>query len=160
MATTAKKVEVWAGDLPDRPGGLAQVMEALSEAGASVECVIARRQPDRPGSGVVFVTPIKGNKSQDAARSAGLAPATNIATLRVQGPDRAGVGAAISRAIADEGINLRGLSCAVLGNTYVAYFGFDGNADADRAAQAIKSAARSVAPAKKKKPAKRAKRRR
>jgi hypothetical protein len=147
MATTVKKVEVWAAEVADRPGGLARVLEALSEAGASAECVIARRQPDRPGSGVVFVTPVRGKKAQDAARSAGLAPAQHIATLRVQGPDRAGVGAALSRAMAEEGINLRGLSCAVLGKTYVAYFGFDSDADADRAAAAIRSAStRSARP--------------
>jgi hypothetical protein len=140
MAMTVKKVEVWAADVPDRPGGLARLLETLADAGASVECCIGRRQPDRPGSGVVYLTPIKGKKAQSAAQSAGLAPAANIATLRVEGPDKAGVGAMLSRAIADAGVNLRGISAAVMGNKYVAYFGFDSDADADRAAKAIKSA--------------------
>jgi hypothetical protein len=140
MAAKVTKVEVWAADVADRPGGLAQVLESLADAGATIECCIGRRHPDRPGSGVVYVTPVKGQKAQTAARSVGMSPAANIATLRVEGADKPGTGAALSRAIADAGVNLRGISAAVLGGKYVAYFGFDNDSDADRAAKAIKSA--------------------
>jgi hypothetical protein len=140
MATPMKvtKVDVWAVEIADQPGGLARVLEALDEAGVTIECCIARRQSDRPGEGVVFVSPVKGKKAQDAARRAGLSAATDVATLRVEGPDRKGAGRALTEAIAAEGINVRGLSAAVLGNRYVAYFGFDTQADADRAAAAMK----------------------
>src|SRR3954471_24592850 len=115
MAIRVTKEEVWAGDLPDRSGGLAAVLEALGGAGASIDCVIARRRPDRPGSGVVFVTPVKGNKVQQAARAAGLGPAADLATVRVEGPDRPGLGGRLTRAVADAGVSMRGLTAAVLG---------------------------------------------
>jgi hypothetical protein len=140
MADKITKVEVWFGEIDDQPGGLAQVLDALASAGATVECCIARRKPDQPGRGVVFVSPIKGKKALEAARSAGLAPATNIGTLRVEGADRKGAGASMTRAIGDANINLRGVSAAVIGKKFVCYFGFDSAADADRAAKAIKSA--------------------
>ncbi len=139
MPLKITKADVWAGDIPDQPGGLARVLDALSGARANIECCIARRQADRPGVGMVFVTPVKGKKAQDAARSAGLSPA-NMGTLRVEGPDKAGTGAKLSRAVADAGINMRGCSAAVVGNKFVCYCGFDSASDADRAAKAMKNA--------------------
>ena len=120
------------------------MLEALSDAGVTIECCVARRQADRPGEGVVFVSPVSGPRAQEAARSAGLSPATDLATLRVEGADTKGAGAALTRAIAGAGINLRGLSAAVIGGRYVAYFGFDNAVDAGRAADAIRSAGPSV----------------
>lgn len=148
MAMRVTKEDVWAGDVPDSPGGLARVLEALGGAGASLDCVIARRRPDRPGTGVVFLTPVKGTRVQQAARGAGLIPATDIATLRVEGTNKPGLGGRLTRAVADAGVNLRGVTAAVLGTKFVAYLGFDSPADADKAAAAIKSvdAARSAAP--------------
>jgi hypothetical protein len=143
MAMKITKVDVWAAELADQPGGLARVLDALSRGGANVECVIARRNADRPGTGVAFISPVKGKKAQDAARNAGAAPATNVATLRVEGSDMKGMGARLTSAVADAGINMRGLSAAVIGNRYVAYFGFDSAADADRAAKAMKGAAKA-----------------
>ena len=82
MSFQISKVEVWAGDIPDKPGGLAQALSGLSESGANLECLIARRESSKPGTGVVFLTPVKGAKSQKAARAAGLSPAQKVATLR------------------------------------------------------------------------------
>jgi hypothetical protein len=144
------KVDVWAGEMADQPGGLARILGALADAGVQLECVIGRRQPDKPGTGVVWVSPIKGKKSQGAARSAGMSPASNIATLRLEGPNKPGAGAMLSRAVADAGVNVRGVSAASIGNKFVAYVGFDSAADADKAAKAIKSAAASAAKPKKK----------
>jgi hypothetical protein len=139
MALKITKVDVWATQLLDQPGDLGRVLEAIAQAGGSVECVIARRQEDKPGSGMVFVSPIKGKKVQAAAQSVGLMRAPNLGTLRVEGPDKAGLGARMCRAIGDAGINLRGVSAAVLGRNSVVYFGFDSDDDAKRAMKAIKS---------------------
>jgi hypothetical protein len=139
MALKVTKVDVWAGEMQDQAGALARLLETLAGARASVECCIARRQPDKPGSGVAFVSPVKGKKAQDAARAAGIVPAANIATLRVEGPDKPGLGAKMTRAVADAGVNMRGLSAAVIGNKFVAYFGFDNPDDAAKAAKALKS---------------------
>jgi hypothetical protein len=142
MALQVKKVNVWAGEMQDRPGGLARLLEGIAGAGTSLECVIARRQADKPGTGVVFVTPIGGKKAEAGARMAGLSPAGNMATLRVEGLDEKGIGAQMARAIADAGINGRGVTAAVIGKRFVAYIGFDSVADADRAAAAIRKMGR------------------
>jgi hypothetical protein len=141
MALKVSKVEVWAGDLRDVPGGLAQVLEQLSAGGANMQFVIARRNDKQAGSGKVFITPVTAARTKDAAGRAGLQHAANIGTLRVEGSDARGMGARVTRAIADAGINLRGVSAAVIGGKFVAYFGFDSDEDADRAARALKGVA-------------------
>lgn len=143
MALKVTKVDVWAVEIRDEPGGLAQVLAPLAEAGASLECVIARRQADKFRAGVVFLTPIKGRKVESAARAAGLEPTEEMATLRVEGTDKAGFGARMTRAIADAGVNMRGLSTMTCGKNFVCYIGLDSDADADKAARAIKSMAGS-----------------
>jgi hypothetical protein len=44
----------------------------------------------------------------------------------------------MTRAMADAGVNVRGVSAAVVGNKFVAYIGLDSEADADRAMRALK----------------------
>jgi len=140
MAYSVKKVEVWAGEIADRPGGLAGTVQALSGAGANLEFIIARRSPDKPGTGVVFLTPIKGAKQKGAAQGAGLATTDSLHSVRVEGPDKAGLGAKMAGALAEAGINLRGLSAAALGRRGVSYFAFDSAADADAAIRVLKKA--------------------
>ena len=140
MAVSISTVEVWAGDIQDQTGSLATLLERIAESGASLDCVIARRHPDRPGQGDVFISGSKGRKSQDAAGNAGLRKADNIATLRIEGNDKPGLGAKISRAVADAGVNVRGVSAMTLNGKFVAYVGFDSPEDADRASKAIKAA--------------------
>ena len=140
MALKVTKVQVWAGDLRDVPGGLADVLEQTAAGGQSIEFLIARRNDKQIGVGKVFVTPVTSTKAKDAAGRAGLRHATGIATLRVEGTDKAGLGSKITRAIADAGVNVRGVSAAVIGNKFVAYFGFDNDTDADRAMEVIRAA--------------------
>jgi len=140
MAYSVKKVEVWAGEIADRPGGLAEKIQSLSNAGANLEFIIARRAADKPGTGVVFVTPIKGAKQKSAAQGAGLASTDSLHSVRVEGPDKAGLGAKMTNAISDAGINLRGLSAAALGRRAVSYLAFDSAADADSAVSILRKA--------------------
>ena len=135
MPYSIRKVDVWAAEIDDRPGGLTGKLEALAKAGASLEFIIARRAPDKPGKGVVFLTPVRGAKQTGAAINAGLGTTDSLHSVRVEGPDRPGLGTKMTRALADAGINLRGLSAAALGRKSVAYFAFD---TADDAANAIK----------------------
>ena len=152
MSSKVTKMDVWSvwsGEIQDQPGGLAGVLRKLADANADLEMVVARRQPDRPGAGMVFLAPVKGRKATTAAAIAGLSPATGVAALRVEGIDRPGLGAKMADAIADAGINLRGLSAAVLGSRFVAYMAFDSAEDAEKAAKAIKAATAAKAPRKK-----------
>src|ERR1700758_1770489 len=139
MSLTITKVDVWAAEIADTPGGLAKLLGALAGAGADLECVIARRDPTKTGKGIAFLTPVKGANARKAAKAEGLAPAEKLATLKVEGNDAPGLGFRITSAIADSGVNLRGLSGAVVGRKFVAYLGFDGNADADKAARALRA---------------------
>jgi hypothetical protein len=138
MAYTVKKVEVWAGEIADRPGGLASTLTALQVAGSNIEFVVARRAAEKPGTGVVFVTPIKGAKQKAAAQQAGLSTSQGLHSVRVEGPDRAGLGAKMTDALGGAGINLRGISAAALGRRAVSYFAFDSAADADNAIRILK----------------------
>jgi len=138
MAYTVKKVDVWAGEIADRPGGLASTLGALQRAGGNIEFVVARRAPDKPGTGVVFLTPVKGAKQKNAAQEAGLSTSESLHSVRIEGPDRPGLGLKMTEALAAAGINLRGLSAAALGRRAVAYFAFDSAADADNAIRVLK----------------------
>jgi hypothetical protein len=115
-----------------------KVLAPLADTGANLECVIARREHGAPGTGVCFISPVRGRKVEDAAVAAGFSPANDVPTLRVEGPDQAGLGHRITRAVADAGVNMRGLSAMTLNGKFVAYLGFDDPEAADRAAQAIR----------------------
>lgn len=138
MALMVEKVEVWAGEIQDQPGGLAEKLESLAFGGADFDFVIARRQHEKPGTGVVFVSPISGREAKNAAKKAGFTLA-DVPTLRVEGPDKPGVGGSITRAIAEAGITTRGVSAAVIGNKFVTYIGFDRKQDADKALRALRN---------------------
>ncbi|HWP57617.1 MAG TPA: ACT domain-containing protein [Candidatus Acidoferrales bacterium] len=140
MAYSVSKVNVWAGEIEDRPGGLADKLESLSKAGASLEFIIARRAPEKPGTGVVFLAPLKGAKQTRAAAEAGLSTTESLHSVRVEGPDKPGLGLKMTRALADAGINLRGISAAALGRRSVTYFAFDQAADADKAVRVLRTA--------------------
>jgi hypothetical protein len=81
--------------------------------------------------------PIK--KSVAAAQTAGLAP-SSMSTLLVEGDNRPGLGHAITKAIGDAGINLSFVMAQVVGRRYSAVFGFENEADANKAATLIKRA--------------------
>ena len=141
MSLTITKMDVWAAQIEDKPGGLAKLLGALAGAGANLECVVARRDPSEAGKGVAFITPVKGANVRKAAKAEGLALAEKVATLKVEGNDAPGLGFRITSAISDSGVNLRGVSAAVVGRKFVVYLGFDGNADADKASRALKALA-------------------
>ena len=138
MALEADRVDIWAGSVEDRPGGLAEKLAALAEAGAQLEYVMARRAPDKPGTGVVFLAPIKGATQAKAAKKAGLHKTRSLFAVRVQGRDKPGLGATITGALADRGINLRGLSASVIGSRFVLWLALDKAADATQTVRVLR----------------------
>ncbi|MHC5145452.1 MAG: ACT domain-containing protein, partial [Planctomycetota bacterium] len=62
MSLIIEHVDVWAASLKDKPGSLARMLAGLRDAGADLDFIIARRAPEAPGTGVVFVTPLRGDK--------------------------------------------------------------------------------------------------
>lgn len=139
MALRIANVDVWAATIEDRPGGLAEKLTPLSQAGANLAFLIARRQADKPGKAVVFVTPIRGRKQTAAAKAAGFKKSRSLRSLALRGTDRPGLCSKATAALARAGINLRGLSGAVIGKEFVLYFAFDKLSDRSRAAKVLKA---------------------
>lgn len=135
MAIKANRSDVWMAIIDDRPGGAADKLEALAKAGANLEVVLARRTPEHPGQGVLFVGPVEGAKVLRAAQEAGFRKADNIHGVRVEGPDKAGLGSRIARSLAEAGISFRGVQGCVIGRSFLSFIALD---SADDAAKAVK----------------------
>ena len=139
MTMKAQRVDTWAAAMGDQPGSLAAKLQALSTAGVNLQFVIARRAPEKPGTGVVFVTPIQGAAACRAARQAGFKKTDRLHTVQIQGTDKLGQGTRITRALAESGLNLRGLSAATLGTKFVSYVALDTPADAANAIRVLRA---------------------
>jgi hypothetical protein len=132
MTMIAESEEVWAASLEDKPGALANKLAALSEAGADLDFIIARRAHDKPGTGVVFVTPLRGDREFEAAGELGFAATNRLHSVRVEGKNEPGIAAKITQKVAQAGLNLRGFSGAVMGTQFVLHLAFDNAADAQK----------------------------
>jgi hypothetical protein len=137
MSLQIRKVQVWSGEIADRPGAAAATLERLVRAGADLEFVFTRPHPKQPDTSVIFLAPISGPAQIHAAREAGLAPALDVAMLCVEGDNRQGIGYEIMSRLAVAGINLRGLSISSLGSRFAAYLAFDGPDTATLALQLL-----------------------
>jgi hypothetical protein len=137
MAMKVSREEVWIAGIADRPGTLAKKLETLACAGAELEFVIARRSSKKPG-GVVFVTPLKGDAQLAAAKKAGFRMSKSLNSIRIEGTDKPGLGAKITRCLADKGVNLRGLSAGVIGKRFVLHLALDSAKDANKAMRVLK----------------------
>ena len=133
-----ERVDVWAATIKDKPGGLASILAGLRDAGADLDFIVARRAPDQPGTGVVFVTPLRGDREIRAASALGFDVTRSLHELRVEGENKPGVAAALTEKLAKAGINLRGLSAAVIGTRFILYIGLDTSEDAVKAAAILK----------------------
>jgi len=139
MAMKIEKVDVWAGNISDEAGGLAQALEPLAAAGADLSFLFARRRPDFPGSGVVFVSGLRGAKQLKAAQSVGISKAKDVAGLRIQTADKPGLVYRLSAGLAAAGINLRGVFAAPTGRQCALMLAFDSAEDRDRAAKLLRA---------------------
>jgi hypothetical protein len=135
-----ERVSVWSASLTDKPGGLSNILTCLDRAGVDLDFIIARRAPDNPGSGIVFISPLRGDHEVRAASTLGFAISNSIAAVRVEGENEPGAAARLTDLIADAEINMRGFSGAVVGSRYIAYIGFDSPGEANRAASLIQEA--------------------
>ena len=137
MDLLVERVDVWAATIQDRPGGLAEVLTTLRDAGADLQFIVARRAPEAPGTGVVFVTPLQGDREIRAAAQVGFNVTRHLHCVRVMGPDQVGVAAALTQKLAEAGINLRGFSGSVIGTQFVAYVAVDSQDDASKAMEVL-----------------------
>jgi hypothetical protein len=136
MPVKVKRITLWRKELANQAGALAATLDPLAKAGADLQVVMGYCYPgDRTRAAV----PIATKKATAAAQAAGLA-AAGIPALHVEGDNRAGIGHAITRALADAGVNLEFLVAHVIGRRYSAVFGFENDADAGKATALIKKA--------------------
>jgi len=140
MDIIVERVNVWAAGIRDEAGGLAQLLIGLQEAGADLDFIITRRTAEKPGAGVVFVSPLRGDIEIAAAAELGFNVTRSIEAVRIEGDNKAGITAELTKMLAAAGINLRGLSAAVIGPRFIIYIGFDTNADAEKAIDILEQA--------------------
>lgn len=138
MKLKVTRADMWSATIEDRPGGAARILEPLAKAGANFEFAFARRAPEMPGRGLLFVLPIKGAKLLKAAQEAGLGKAAGIHSLRVEGADKPGTTAAIASALGRAGISFRAFSASAVGSRFVGFLALDSAEDAATAAGILK----------------------
>jgi hypothetical protein len=134
MGFKLDRIHLWSGEVLDQAGGVAGKLSILAQAGANLEYVYTRRQPDKPGTGILFVAPVTGPLQTRAAKSAGLSETNDPIVLRVEGDNSAGLAHRVTQQWAMAGLSLQGLMMSVMGGRFVGYVAFDNTADANRAA--------------------------
>lgn len=138
MKLDITRIDVWVAGNEDRPGGLAEKLRSLAEAGANLEFVIARRAPERPEKAVVFAAPIQGAKQTKAAKQFGFQKSKSVHGVRVTTTDKPGLGLTLTQAMADADINLRGFPGVAVGKRAVFHIAFDTTSDATKAVRVLR----------------------
>jgi len=139
MPAKVKRITLWRKELENRAGTLADTLDPLAKAGTDLQVVMGYCYPGDRTRAAVELFPIATKKATAAAQGAGLA-ATGIPALHVEGDNRAGVGSAITRALAGAGVNLDFLVAHVIGRKFSVVLGFENDADADKAKALVKTA--------------------
>ena len=134
MGFKLDRVHVWSGEIADQAGGVAAKLALLAQAGTNLEYIYTRRQPEKPGTGLLFVAPVSGPLQVRAAKAAGLTETNNPVVLRVEGDNQAGLAHRLTQQWALAGLSLQGLMMSVISNKFVGYASFDTVADSNRAA--------------------------
>lgn len=133
------RVDVWAGEVKDRLGALADMLKAVLDAGADLDFIIVRPSPVKPGTGILYLAPLSGPEQIQAAEEAGLTVSSHIEALRIAGPDRRGLAEKIARALAEAGINISGLTAGRMGDRCALYVRFERLEDVDRATEVLQA---------------------
>lgn len=141
MSVKVKKITLWRKELENRTGSLSETLEPLARAGADLQVVMGYCYPGDRARAAVELFPVGSKKTTGAAQSAGLA-ASGIPAVHVEGGNRTGLAHSIAHALANAGINLDFLVAHVVGRKFSAVFGFENDADADKAVGLIKKAAK------------------
>jgi hypothetical protein len=133
MKMDMERMDVWVVGLTDQPGELSEKLRGLAEAGANLHFLLARRTPAESGKAVAFVAPIKGARQTKAAKQMGFHKSKTLCGVQVTAADKPGLATALTEALADCGINLRGFSGVTVGKRAVFHIACDTPSDAARA---------------------------
>jgi predicted amino acid-binding ACT domain protein len=135
---SVKSVQLWILHGADRKGMLADALEPLVEAGANLQIVMGYRFPGELDRAAVEVFPIDGPTQEAVARKLGF-ELSDTPCLRVDGDDRKGLVAEMSRALSEAGISMAFLMAQTVGRKFTAVIGFLTEEDAAKAAKIIPS---------------------
>ena len=145
MNIIAEHEDVWVASLEDKPGALGSKLGALADSGADLRLIIARRRPDKPGEGVMFITPLRDDREIGVAVEEGFSVSCHLHVVQVEGQNAPGIAAKMTQRIGQAGLNLRGFSGAVLGMQFVMHLTFDTAEAAQGAIPVVEALANSWA---------------
>jgi hypothetical protein len=131
------RVHVWSCEITDQPGSVASKLSTLAQADANLEYIFTKRLPHKPGFGVLYVAPVTGPAQVRAAKGAAMHEVDHPIVRRIEGDNEAGLAHHVTQQWAIAGINLQGLTMAVLEKKFIGYAAFDTVNDANRAAQIL-----------------------
>ena len=138
MAFEISRVDIWSGELEDRPGALASTLaKIMMLAEADLDFIIVRPRPDKPSRSVLYLAPIEGPEQIKAAENAGLHKSASIHAVRLVCPDHPGLAAGIAGTLAQADLNITGMSAAAKRGVAIAYLRFATNEDADAAMEVL-----------------------
>src|SRR5712692_9938953 len=132
MSVRVRAITLWRAEVDNQPGVLAQTLEPLAAAGADLQVVMGYRFPGDRARAAIEIFPVTGARALSAAQAAGLSEAA-ISALHVEGDNRAGLGHAIAKTLADAGTNIDFLLAQVSGHRHSTVIGFESREDANRA---------------------------
>ena len=136
------KEHVWVGALPDRPGALAEALQALSLGGLNLELIFTQR--DVPGRALLFVSPLRTIEEVRIAERAGLSRNNSLRTIRIEGPNIRGLAWQITRALADADIGIATYTAAAMGGFHVTNIVLEHDAEVDAAKRVLDQALRKL----------------
>jgi len=130
---TAKKVDVWTTTVKDGDG-LSRKIEQLATAGADLDFILSRQVHEQPGTSVLYLTPLEGDKQTQTAERLGFRRTQHMHSVQVSGPNEPGIAYRITSALASEGIAARAVSASRLGSQFTMFLSFNSEQEAEQAA--------------------------
>jgi predicted amino acid-binding ACT domain protein len=114
MADTIRRVEYYYVVVPDKPGSGASVLGALQEGGVNLLAYLGF--PSGRGKSQIDLVPEDPAAFKQAARKAGLKPSRTKRAFLVEGDDRIGAVADLTRRLAEAKINVTAACAAAAGS--------------------------------------------
>ena len=137
MSFKMDRAHVWAVEVKDEPGEVASKLNALDHVDADLEYVYTQRLPEKPGYGLLAVSPIVGMDQVKAAKAAGMHEVQEPIVMRLEGDNTAGLAHRLKHAWSEADINVHGSILTVIGSKFVGFVTFDTVADANKAARIL-----------------------
>ncbi len=137
MRLKISKGHMWRAEIDDKPGTFAQSLEPFAKAGQNLQIVTGWSQTKDKQKGSVEIFPVTDEKGKVCAKEAGLHEITDIVCLIIEGEDRPGLAYDMAKAISQAGINLRYAVCQGVKQNFLACFGFQNEADAEKAKEVL-----------------------